>query len=70
MTSFVLWLREQQNRRDDVGDVTRTVARDTCLARLDYEGVRLHLEHEHHATKAALSTLEQAAAEHRRALLN
>ncbi len=66
VSSFFLWLREQQHRRDDVGEIARVVTRDTCLASHDYEGVRSHLEREHHARQVILAALRVANDEYQR----
>ncbi len=66
VSSFVLWLREQRDRYDDVGAVAYIVTHDTCLADHDYQGVRLHLEREHHARQKILANLQVANEEYRR----
>ncbi len=64
--SFVWWLRGQRNRRDDVGAVAQIVTHFTCLASHDYEGVRRHLEREHHAGQKILAALRVANDEYQR----
>ncbi len=66
MTSFLLWLREQRDRCDDVGAVAQIVTHYTCLADHDYLSVRFHLEREHHAGQKILAALRVANDEYQR----
>ena len=61
---FYMWLRAQRERADCVGEIARSVSRDPCLASTDYEGIRRHLQHEHHANPNALRPLDAARDEH------
>ncbi len=60
MQAFRLWLSDQQDRDDAVGEVSRRVRQDACQAKFDYGSVRAHLAREHHATDSLLAQLDIA----------
>ena len=60
MQAFRLWLNDQQDRDDAVGELSRLVRRDACQAKFDYDSVRAHLAREHHATDSLLAQLDVA----------
>jgi len=59
-----MWLREQRDRDDVIGEVARVVTRDACLAGTDYDTIRHHRRYEHHSSSDALQLLEAANEEH------
>ena len=60
MQVFRLWLNDQQDRDDAVGELSRLVRLDACQAKFDYDSVRAHLAREHHATDSLLAQLAVA----------
>ena len=60
MLAFRLWLRDQEERDDAVGEIARVVGRDTCQVKFDHENVRAHLAAEHHASDSLLAELDAA----------
>ena len=62
MSSFKTWLSKQEDRKDQIGDVARFIAKDTSVPDSKLRGIVKYLK-EHETPKYLLGALEKAHAE-------